>query len=84
MWFRKGFQVSVLSSKLFCTFQTSLKSKVYFKKGGGEGFPGGTVAKNLPGKIPHATGQLSSCTTTPEPAFQSPQAATTEPVHHSY
>ena len=84
MWFRKGFQVSVLSSKLFCTFQTSLKSKAYFKKGAGEGFPGGTVAKNLPGKIPPATGQLSSCTTATEPGFQSPQAATTEPVCHNY
>ena len=66
MWFRKGFRVSGLSSKLFCKSQTSLKSKVCFKKGAGEGFPGGTVGKNLLGQIPHARGQLSSCTTPTE------------------
>ena len=44
-------------------------------------FPGGLVVKNLParagdrssipgpGKIPHATEQLSSCTTTAEPGL---------------
>ena len=46
-----------------------------------QGFPGGTVVKNLPAnagdmgsipwsrKIPHAMEQLSPCTTTTEPAL---------------
>ena len=53
------------------------------------GFPGGSVVKNPPastgdrsnlwsGKIPHASGQLGQRTTTTEPAFWSPHAATTE------
>ena len=36
------------------------------------------------GKIPHATEQLSPCTTTTEPILYSPRAATTEPKCCSY
>ena len=60
-------------------------------------FPGGPVVKNLPSDagdmgsipgrgttIPHATGQLSPCTTTTEPVchkLQSPHAL--EPMYHN-
>ena len=53
------------------------------------GFPGGSVIKNqlcnagnlfdpLSGKIPHALGPLSPCTTTPEPGPQLRQPTTAE------
>ena len=44
------------------------------------------MVKNLPvfnprsGNIPHASGQLSLCTTTIKPVLQGPGAATTEPM----
>ena len=50
-------------------------------------FPGGPLAKNPPANagdmgsipgLPHASEQLSMCTTTPEPALENPQATTTE------
>ena len=55
----------------------------------GEGFSGGSVVKNLPanagdigsipgGKIPHATQQLSLCTTTIEPVPWIPRVTATE------
>ena len=56
-------------------------------------FLGGAVVKNppanagfnpWPGKIPHATEQLSPCTTTTEPALYSLRPTTTEPAHHNY
>ena len=61
-----------------------------FIKNLGRGFPGGSVVKNppanagdmrwIPGsrEIPHATEQLSPCTTTIEPVLQSPGIAATE------
>ena len=36
------------------------------------------------GKILHALGQLSPCATTNEHVLESPQAATTEAMHHDY
>ena len=35
-------------------------------------------------KIPHVLEQLSPCTTTIEPALQSPGVTTSEPTHHNY
>ena len=61
----------------------------------GRGFPGGSVVKNppanagdmgwIPGsrEIPQATEQLSPCTTTTEPVFQSPGISTTEALEPS-
>ena len=60
-----------------------------------QGFPGGSVAKNLPavletwfhpwsGKIPHAVKQLSRCTTTVEPVLWSPGTTITELMCNSY
>ena len=58
-------------------------------KYGEGGFPGSSVAKNLPAKagdtgvIPHATEQLSPCTTTAEPVLQSAEATSPEAVRCS-
>ena len=60
-----------------CTQRHKTQAKEFVKRG----FPGGAVVKNPPanagdmgskprsGKIPHATEQLSLCTTTTEPAL---------------
>ena len=49
-----------------------------------QGFPGGSVVKNLPANAGVATEQLSSCATTTKPVLYSLGAATTEPTCCNY
>ena len=73
-------------------YKTYLQSRSFIVYQKMLGFPGGSVVKNLPanarntwpGKIPHATEQLSPRTPPMGPLLESLQAKAAKPMYHSY